>query len=461
MTTLGPRLGVLADDYTGAVDVAATLQESGVPVELHLGVPPPDRAWDRSEVVVVGLRSRSVDVATAVAWSGAAASWLVGLGTAQLFQKYSSTFDSTDAGNIGPVADALRAALHRSVPDPQLVLFCPAVPHYGRTVYQGHLFVGDRLVSEAGTHPLTPRDDPDLVRRLSQQTAEQVGLLPHQTVAAGVAAARAALDRLVARGVRYVVADAVDDGDLAVLGQVAQAHRLVTGAVGLASALLAGGRELPEPREGAEAPRRSGPSRPEAPPHALPGAFVAGSCTVETLEQVRRFEERWPVLRFRPTEVADGRDVVAEARRLAVDQLADGPVGVAAGAPADVVRAEQEALGRARAAELTERTLGEVAEALVELGVRRLVAAGGETAGAVVDRCGISRAAVGATEAPGIPWLRVDGDGDPLWVLLKSGPLGDPDLLLRALDPAGTRAVGSETGTVDAALRRRTRRPSV
>lgn len=429
MTPAGPQLGVVADDYTGAVDVAATLREAGARVELHLGVPPPTRAWTGGDVAVVGLKTRSVEPRVAAERSVGAAGWLLGAGAAQLFQKYSSTFDSTDAGNIGPVADALCAAVRRATgTDPTTVLFCPAVPRYGRTVYQGHLFVGDRLVSEGGAHPhpLTPRTDADLVRRLSRQTGEDVGLLAHRTVAAGADGARAALDRLAAAGVRYVVADAVDDADLAVLGEVARAHPLVTGAAGLATALLRGGHALPA---------TSAPPA-ESPGSTLPGALLAGSCTAETLEQVRRFEARWPVLRFRPTEVAAGRDVVAEARRLAADHLADGPVGVVASAPPDVVGAQQEALGRDRAAGLVERTLGEVAEALLVLGVRRLVTAGGETSGAVVERCGITHGTVGAAEAPGVAWLRAD---DGPWVLLKSGPLGDADILVRALAPAGLR----------------------
>lgn len=446
----GPRLGAVADDYTGAVDVAATLREAGARVELHLGVPPPERAGADGDVVVVGLKTRSVEAGAAAEASVAAARWLLAVGAARLFQKYSSTFDSTDAGNIGPVADALCAELRRRGNPPAVVLFCPAVPRYGRTVYQGHLFVGDRLVSEAGMHPLTPRTDADLVRRLARQTREGVGLLRHQALTGGADGARAALDRLAAAGVRYVVADAVDDADLAVLGQVARAHPLVTGAAGLATALLDAVRPGPdaehatslpfvEPRPGEHPVEAAPPGSPpvDRPPADLPGALLAGSCTAETLEQVRRFEDRWPVLRFRPTEVATGRDVVGEARSLAVDHLADGPVGVVASAPPDVVRTEQEALGRDRAAVLVERTLGEVAEALLTLGVRRLVTAGGETSGAVVERCGITHGTVGAAEAPGVAWLRVDAPrwGDPLWVLLKSGPLGDEDVLVRALGP--------------------------
>ncbi|GAA4288092.1 four-carbon acid sugar kinase family protein [Georgenia daeguensis] len=463
-----PRLGVVADDYTGAVDVAATLREAGARVELHLGVPPPDRAWRGGDVAVVGLKTRSVEAGAAAGRSAAAAGWLLGVGASQLFQKYSSTFDSTDAGNIGPVADALCAEVRRrGGSEPAVVLFCPAVPRYGRTVYQGHLFVGDRLVSEAaGDHPLTPRTDADLVRRLARQTRVSVGLLPHQALTGGAEGARATLERLAASGVRYVVADAVDDADLAVLGEVARAHPLVTGAAGLATALLAG--VLPGPaapatsavhrghRSGAppgeHLPAEHLPAEhlsAEYPPPDLPGALLAGSCTAETLEQVRRFEARWPVLRFRPSEVAAGRDVLAEARRLAADHLGGGPVGVVASAPPDVVRTEQQALGRDRAAELVERTLGEVAEALVALGVRRLVTAGGETSGAVVERCRITHGTVGAAEAPGVAWLRVGdvvpAEGAPaeatpedgtLWVLLKSGPLGDADVLVRALAPA-------------------------
>ena len=432
-----PRLGVIADDYTGAVDVAGALRERGAAVTLHFGQPRPDAPAPAGGAVVVALKTRSVAPALAVAEARAAARWLWDRGTRQLFFKYSSTFDSTDAGNIGPVMDALyedllnEDRLHEA-PGPRParvapVLVCPAVPRYGRTVYQGLLFVGDRPVAEspAGLHPLTPKTDSDLVRLLTRQTPAAVGLLPWQASAAGAPTASEALRALGRAGVRYAVADAIDERGLEVLGALARDHPLVTGAAGLAAALLA-----PSPT----------PTPTQEPPGGLPGAVVSGSCTETTLEQVRRFARLRPTFQVVPGEIARGDDVVGGALAFARRHLPTGPVLVGATAPPEAVRAQQRALGREHAARLVETALADIAAGLVALGVRALVVAGGETSGAVVGRCGISHVVVGRAVAEGVSWARTTGP-DPLWLLLKSGPLGGPDLFAAALVPETVRGV--------------------
>ncbi|WP_127129741.1 3-oxo-tetronate kinase [Georgenia sp. SYP-B2076] len=433
MEATSAALGVIADDYTGAVDVAGVLRERGAAVNLHFGVPADEAAGAPQPdggAVVVALKTRSVPPDVAVAQALAAARWLRARGARQLFFKYSSTFDSTDAGNIGPVMDALydETGLAHSPGPVAPVLACPAVPGYGRTVYQGHLFVGDRLVAEspAGRHPLTPKTDSDLVRLLSRQTAAVVGLLPRQVTAGGEAAVAGALAAMGRAGVRYAVADAVDDRDLAVLGAAARGHPLVTGAAGLAAALVG---HLP-PALGAGEP-----------PAGLPAAVVSGSGTEATLEQVRRFSRLRPTFRVVPGAIARGDDVVAEALAFARRHLPTGPVLVSATAPPEAVRAEQQALGAERAARLVETALAEIAAGLVSLGVRALVVAGGETSGAVVGRCGVDHVVIGREVAPGVSWARTAGP-DPLWLLLKSGPLGAPDLFAEALPGrAGTGGV--------------------
>ncbi|KAE8762582.1 3-oxo-tetronate kinase [Georgenia thermotolerans] len=409
-----PRLGVVADDYTGALDVGSVLRERGHQVELRFGPPPPD-ARPAADVVVVALKTRTAPREDAVGQSLGAATWLLDRGAVQLYLKYAATFENP--ANIGPVLDALSDLAGADGRHP--VLVCPAVPSYGRTVYQGHLFVGDRLVSEApeGRHPLTPKDDPRLARLLAAATHRRVGLVPWEVVVEGAAATAAALDELAGHGVGYAVADVLCDADLDTLGAAARGHRLVSGAAGLAGALLG--------RAGAGPPAA-------APDEDLAGAVVAGSCSVQTQEQLRRFEAVRPVFRFVPTMVAAGRDVAGEALAFARTHLPTGPVGIAATAPPEVVRREQAALGVEVAAQLVESTLAAVAEGLVGAGVRRLVVAGGETSGAVVARLGIARVSIEQAVAPGVAWVHAS-EALPRWVLLKSGPLGDPDLLLRAL----------------------------
>jgi 3-dehydrotetronate 4-kinase len=410
-------LGAIADDVTGAADLASTLTREGMRTVQVLGPEPPDglRLPD-ADAVVVALKSRTAPVAEAVRDSTAALAWLRDLGVRQVFFKYCSTFDSTPAGNIGPVADALLHALGTD-----FTVVCPAYPANGRTVYRGHLFVGERLLSESSLarHPLTPMTDPDLVRVLACQTSRRVGLVPYEIVAAGSPAIETRLDELRRQGVVYAVVDALDDEHLRALGEACAGLPLVTGGAGVALGLPANFRA-----QGllgtADAPAELSSDGP--------AVVLAGSCSEATREQVRRLAELRPAFRIDP--LADV-DVAALGDQL-LARLADGPVLVYSAAPPDEVSRAQERLGVERASELVEATLAGLARHLVAGGARRLVLAGGETSAAVLQALGVRALAVGPELAPGVPWMRTLGEPE-LTVALKSGNFGGPDFFLEAV----------------------------
>ncbi|MGV9386584.1 3-oxo-tetronate kinase [Nonomuraea sp. NPDC003707] len=395
-------LGCVADDYTGGTDVAAALRRSGLRTVLIFGIPGPATVLPDCDAVVVALKTRSIPAGEAVAASLAVQRWLHERGVRRLYVKYCSTFDSTDQGNIGPVADALTEA-----GGARLTVVCPAAPEHGRTVYQGHLFVGDRLLSESSMrhHPLTPMTDPDLVRVLGRQTPHRVALVAHETVRRGADAVRAALDALQAQDVRYAVTDALDDRDLDVIARASAHLPVITGAAGLAGALETARHE---------------PAAPALP--TGPGVVLAGSCSAATLEQVALARRHMPSYRLRAEQ--DG--LVEEAIGwLEASLEAEGRAMVYSSAPP-----EERSPG---AAGLLERALAAVAARAARLGVRRIVVAGGETSGAVVNALGVTGAVVGAEADRGVPWLLTTGHPS-LALLLKSGNFGRPDLLITALE---------------------------
>jgi 3-dehydrotetronate 4-kinase len=412
----GGRLGCVADDYTGGTDVASALRRQGLRTLLLFGPPRADWAAADADAVVVALKSRNLPPAEAVAVSLAAQRWLREQGIGRLFFKYCSTFDSTDDGNIGPVADALLEAAGS-----RFTVVCPTSPEHGRTVHQGHLFVGDRLLPESSMrhHPLTPMSDPDLVRVLSRQTSHRVDLVPSQVVRQGPAAVAAAFERLREHEVRFAVTDATTDDDLATIATAARDLPVVTGAAGLVRLLGA------RPRPGAgtrEAPADAG---------RLPGGpvlILAGSSSAATLEQVARARERFPAYRLDPAATPDPGDLRAKAVDWVGRHLEGGTVLVYASAPPS--ERDRAIPGAARAIELT---MAELARAAVGRGVRRIVVAGGETSGAVVDGLGIDRVVVAREEDLGVPWVVTSGPA-PLALLLKSGNFGRPDLLVRAAE---------------------------
>jgi len=418
------RLGCIADDYTGASDLANTLTRCGLRTVQTIGVPAADLALPEVDAVVVALKSRSIEASDAVARARAADTWLRGRGASHVLFKICSTFDSTDKGNIGPVTDALRADSGDTI-----VLVTPAFPATGRTVYQGNLFVGAVPLNESPLkdHPLNPMHDSNLARVLARQSVGKVGLVALADVARGPAAVRARLAELAAQGVAAAVIDAVFDGDLETIGAVALDHRLSVGAsgigLGLARALVASG-QLKAATDHAIATAAIGG----------PAACLAGSCSQATLQQIANAEAAMPVLHLDPERVVAGKEEAHRALAWATARLADGPVLIASSSTPDEVANLQSRHGREAAGHAIEQAMAEIAEGLVQSGVRRLVVAGGETSGAVVDRLGLPGFLVGAEIAAGVPVLRTVGAGTgDMLLALKSGNFGGPEFFTDAL----------------------------
>jgi uncharacterized protein YgbK (DUF1537 family) len=417
-------LGCIADDFTGATDLANTLTKGGLRTVQVNGVPRADLQLPEADAVVVALKSRTAPVREAVDQSLRALAWLKTCGADRFLFKICSTFDSTDAGNIGPVADAVLDAL-----DGDLALVCPAFPANGRTVYQGHLFVGAQLLSDSPMrdHPLTPMRDASLVRVLGRQTRHKVGLLPHAFVRLGPEAVHTAIERLRSEGVRYAVADATDDEDLYVLAQAARDLPLLVGGSGIALGLPENARA-----------RGAAPVRDHAEaevPHGGPALVLAGSCSQATRDQVGWFAREHPARRLDAAALVAGHAELEAATRWLHEHVAQGPCLIhSSAAPADV-QALQDSLGadgRERAAVAIESAFAHLAQQAVTAGVRRLVVAGGETSGAVVQALGIEALAIGAEIDPGVPWTAAQGT-PPLALALKSGNFGSVDFFAKAL----------------------------
>jgi len=412
-------LGAIADDFTGATDLAGMLVQGGMRTVQLLGVP--EGAAPDADAVVIALKSRTIAAREAVAQSLAALGWLRKAGARQFFFKYCSTFDSTDRGNIGPVTDALMTAL-----DTDFTIACPAFPENGRTIFRGHLFVGDVLLSESGMkdHPLTPMTDANLVRVLQRQTTRKVGLVRHDTVAVGARAIRARFDALRGERVGMAIVDAVSDSDLHAIGTACADLRLVTGGSGVAIGLPENFRT----RGALGAPERAA----ELPAVAGRAAVLSGSCSVATNGQVAEWLKSRPGFQVDPLQLADGKPVAAQATEWAAKRLPHEPVLIYATANPDSVRAVQTRLGAERAGELVEACMAEVARQLVAHDVRRLVVAGGETAGAVVQALGVTGLRIGPQIDPGVPWTLSLGEPQ-LLLALKSGNFGTPDFFAKAL----------------------------
>ena len=413
------KLGCIADDYTGASDLANTLTRAGLRTVQTIGVPADDLAMPEVDAVVVSLKSRSIEASIAVERSRAAEKWLRSRGAGHVLFKICSTFDSTDKGNIGPVMDALRADSAD-----RIVLVTPAFPETGRTVYMGNLFVGSVPLNESPLkdHPLNPMHDSNLVRVLARQSKTQVGLVDLATVTRGVDAVRAKLADLSAKGVGAAVIDAVFDRDLETIGAVAVEHEVSVGASGMGLGLA---RAL---AKGAVANAAAGDAV------GGPAACLAGSCSQATLGQIAGAEKVMPVLHLDPDQVIKGKDEARRALAWARERLGSGPVLIASSATPAEVAALQSRHGRDAAGHAIEQAMADIAEGLVQSGVHRLVVAGGETSGAVVDRLRIPGFLVGAEIAAGVPVLRAVGAKDGAMLLaLKSGNFGGPEFFSDAL----------------------------
>ena len=419
-------LGCIADDFTGATDLANNLVRGGMRVVQAIGVPaqPLDT---QADAVVVALKSRTLPVHDAIAQSLAALRWLQAQGAQQIYFKYCSTFDSTTQGNIGPVAEALMAALGTD-----FTIATPAFPDNHRTVFKGHLFVGDALLNESGmqNHPLTPMNDANLVRVLQGQCAGQVGLIDYRVVAQGGAAIQARIAQLRSQGVRLAVVDAISNDDLMRLAPALRGMPLVTAGSGVAIGL---------PGNFGLAPSSTASALP---PAAGWQAVVSGSCSLATNRQVQAFiQSGRPALAIDPLQISTGQaaggDVVADTLAWAQPLLAQGPVLVYSSAEAKAVRAVQERLGAEAAGALLEHTLASIARGLVTLGVRQLVLAGGETSGACVQALNISQLKIGPQIDPGVPWCHAQSDaaaGAGLHLTLKSGNFGTDDFFSKAFE---------------------------
>jgi uncharacterized protein YgbK (DUF1537 family) len=413
-------LGAIADDVTGATDLCSMLVRGGMRTVQLLGVPGDDDAVPDADAVVVALKSRTAPVREAVSASLAALAWLRQAGARQFFFKYCSTFDSTPQGNIGPVADALVAALGCG-----FALACPAFPANARSVYQGHLFVGSAPLNESGmeNHPLTPMTDANLVRVLGRQTDGTVGLVPYAIVEQGPAMIRGRMTALKEQGRRYAIVDAVNDAHLLAIGEAAENHALITGGSGVAMGLPENFRRLGLLAD------HDATALPPADGYA---AVVAGSCSRATLMQLGMARQHVPVLELDPLATPDAAALSHAALDWARDKLGTTPIVIAASAPPEKVAALQIRLGREAAGALVEETLARIGAALVANGVRRLVVAGGETSGAVASRLGVRRLRIGAEIDPGVPWTYAEGGFAPLHLALKSGTFGAPDFFLKA-----------------------------
>ncbi|MGO6702785.1 3-oxo-tetronate kinase [Rhizobium ruizarguesonis] len=418
-------LGSIADDYTGASDLANTLTKNGLRTVQTVGIPDPALALPDVDAVVVSLKIRSVPASDAVAAAASAERWLRQRGAGHVLYKICSTFDSTDAGNIGPVTEALSDAAGGGI-----VLVTPAFPETGRTVYLGHLFVGGQPLNESPLkdHPLNPMHDANLVRVLTRQSRNVVGLIDLTTIAAGPGAVKARLDSFRTAGITAVIADAIFERDLETLGEVALETPVSTGAsglgLGLARALVRSGRISSGGATTADAIRPVGGL----------SAIVAGSCSKATLRQLDIAERSMPVLRLDPERLLAGPDEIAAAISWAGDRISAGPVVIAASAAPETVSRLQSLYGREASGHAIETATSIITAELVERGVRRLVVAGGETSGAAVDRLAIPAFLIGPEIAPGVPVLRTVGNaqGDML-LALKSGNFGGEDFFAAAL----------------------------
>jgi uncharacterized protein YgbK (DUF1537 family) len=410
------RLGAIADDFTGATDLANNLVRSGLRTVQTIGVPASNVRVD-ADAVVVALKSRTNPPDEAVAQSLDALAWLRARGAEQIYFKYCSTFDSTPRGNIGPVTDALMNALGCD-----FTIACPAFPENGRTIFKGHLFVGDQLLSDSGMrdHPLTPMRDANLVRVLQAQTASKVGLIAYDVVARGEDAIRRRIDELRSQGVRMAVVDAIDDEDLRKLGPALRGMPMITAGSGVAIG-LSGNFELARVGQANRLPD-------------CPGlrAIVSGSCSVATNAQVADFIARGgAAFVIDPLALMHGDGEIERALAWAKPRLVDGPVLIYSTSAPERVREIQSRLGGSEAGAIVERGLAAIARGLVECGVRQLIVAGGETSGAVVQELGVGMLRIGPQIDPGVPWTFAEGR-IPLLLALKSGNFGTEDFFTKS-----------------------------
>jgi uncharacterized protein YgbK (DUF1537 family) len=415
----GLKLGCIADDFTGATDLANNLVRAGMRVVQTIGVPDAPLAAD-VDAVVVALKSRTIPAAEAIAQSLEALHWLQAQGAQQIYFKYCSTFDSTPDGNIGPVTEALMDAL-----ESDFTIATPAFPDNGRTVFKGYLFAGNVLLNESGmqNHPLTPMQDANLVRVMQAQTKRPVGLIDYKTVAQGEAAIRERIAALRAQGVGVAVVDATSNQDLLLLGPALKGMPLVTAGSGVAIGLPANFGLKPSV-QASQLPAAAGLQ-----------AVVSGSCSVATNGQVAHFQSSGrPAFAIHPASLMNGQSdaLVLQVLAWAAPHLKEGPVLVYSTAEPEAVKQVQAQLGVAEAGALVEHALAAVARGLVDLGVKQLVVAGGETSGACVQALCMAQLQIGPQIDPGVPWCHAPSAAGGVHIALKSGNFGTEDFFTKA-----------------------------
>ncbi|MDG4892456.1 four-carbon acid sugar kinase family protein [Mesorhizobium sp. WSM4976] len=423
-------IGAVADDITGATDLCLMLSREGLRTVQVMGVPSPGAVLPDADAVVIALKSRSIPADDAVAMSVSAVRALQGQGARQILFKYCSTFDSTDDGNIGPVAEALMEEM-----GVELTIACPSFPAAGRTTYQGHLFVGSQLLSDSPMkdHPLNPMHDSNLVRVLSRQTALSVGLVNIGTIRQGADAVRAAFTRQHAAGKRILIVDTLADADLRTIGAACADMKLVTGGSGIALGLAANFVQA-----GKVSPR---PATTRMPAPAGRAVILAGSCSAATRDQIAAAQAAGlPTLPLNIAALADGCQTAAQVAEWAIRQQKTTTPVIYSSTTPEALQAIQRCMGQHESGALVEESLARVAALLRDAGFSRFLIAGGETSGAVVAALGVTMLEIGPEIDPGVPWTRSIGSPS-LALALKSGNFGAPDFFLKAwglleVDPA-------------------------
>ena len=416
------ELAAIADDLTGGMMIASLLEREAVTCPLITDVDQLDRIDPGADAVIFANKFRLIPAHEAQAIVKAAALVLRKAGAKRLYYKYCATFDSTDKGNIGPCGEVLM-----DVSGANRMVFCPAFPEYSVTVYQGHMFLGPTLMSETAKRndPVTPMTDSNLVRVLQRQSDVKVGLLPHSALHQGLQAAEAAIKAQMASGTRFFMVDAVDNDD------VMQCARLIADWPCASGADAMPGFLAKVWKEKSAKPDR--PLRHNLPPATGHEVILAGSCALATLRQLDYFEERHPLYRVNLLEAAEDKDIVGRIVDWAKSRITDGPVGVATSDTVGNVEKIQSALGIEEAARLADRITGEVAKGLYNLGARRFVVAGGETAGQVFGALEIKKVEVSSFDDLGGGYCHAE-EPEPITLLLKAGGIPGDDLFLRGLD---------------------------
>ncbi|MDT0176003.1 four-carbon acid sugar kinase family protein [Enterobacter sp. BRE11] len=413
------RVGIIADDFTGATDIASFLVQNGLSTIQFNGVPQQHDALT-AQAIVISLKSRSCPAGQAVEQSLAALRWLQAQGCDRFYFKYSSTFDSTEQGNIGPVTDALLAALGETQ-----TAISPALPVNGRTVYLGHLFVGEQLLSDSGMrhHPVTPMTDSNLLRLMARQSSGKAGLIAAPLLDRGAQAVREQLNALKAQGVNYVVLDALNEQHLLTQGEALRDMRLVTGGSGLAIGLA---------RQWAEGGSAGADAENAGRPQGGRAVVISGSCSQMTNRQVSAYRQLAPSHEVEVTRCLENAEAYAQALCDWVVAHSDQPLAPLLYATADAQQLQkiQQQYGAQRSSEAVEQLFAAVTRELSARGWQRFIVAGGETSGVVAQSLGVTGFHIGPTISPGVPWVR--DIYQPLSLALKSGNFGDEAFFRRA-----------------------------